>query len=809
MSNLKWFGIFSDKKILAIKIKVIYNNKTKIIKFTFFEVFILIKESITLPMIALRGMVIFPDTTISLDIGRKKSLTALDKAVKNQSLIFVAAQKDLATADPVQKDIHTVGTVVRILQVMKLSQDNARAIIRGLYSAKIDEFIPNEECLEVKVHEVDYVLADKLETEAMLRKSRDLVAQLGLNSNKITKDSLIRVAEIYDPNVYVNVVANEVVYREAEKQELLQTVDTEKRLEKLSKILINEVELAKIDKKIAGRVKRQIDKGQKEFYLKEQIRAISQELGNDEDEISELEKLVKKSKMPEDVAAKAMKEIRRMSKMVSSSPDASVIRAYIEWLTDMPWGVLTKDNKDLILARKILDEDHFGLDKIKQRIIEYLAVMQLTGGLNGPILCFVGPPGTGKTSIVKSIARALDRKYVRMSLGGVRDEAEIRGHRRTYVGAIPGKIIYLLKQAQSMNPVMLFDEIDKMSSDFRGDPASAMLEVLDPEQNSNFVDHYMEVPFDLSKTLFICTANNMDNIPPALLDRMELIELTGYTEEEKMEIAKNFLVPKQEKLNGIEPKSVTFTDDALRAVIKSYTRESGVRQLEREIATVCRKIALEIVNENIKEIQITHQNVEKYLDIPKYKNDTVDKKDEIGSATGLAWTVVGGTTLVIDVTLFEGKGEILLTGKLGDVMKESARAAISLVRSKASDYGIDPEKFLKTDIHIHIPEGAIPKDGPSAGVTMATAIMSAFSGYPVRKNVAMTGEVTLRGKVLPIGGLKEKALAAYRAGIRKIIVPIDNEKDLREIPKEVLSNMDVVLAENIKTVFDNALNTKK
>ncbi|HPG91872.1 MAG TPA: endopeptidase La [Clostridia bacterium] len=760
-------------------------------------------------MIALRGMVIFPDTTISLDIGRKKSLTALDKAVKNQSLIFVAAQKDLATADPVQKDIHTVGTVVRILQVMKLSQDNARAIIRGLYSAKIDEFIPNEECLEVKVHEVDYVLADKLETEAMLRKSRDLVAQLGLNSNKITKDSLIRVAEIYDPNVYVNVVANEVVYREAEKQELLQTVDTEKRLEKLSKILINEVELAKIDKKIAGRVKRQIDKGQKEFYLKEQIRAISQELGNDEDEISELEKLVKKSKMPEDVAAKAMKEIRRMSKMVSSSPDASVIRAYIEWLTDMPWGVLTKDNKDLILARKILDEDHFGLDKIKQRIIEYLAVMQLTGGLNGPILCFVGPPGTGKTSIVKSIARALDRKYVRMSLGGVRDEAEIRGHRRTYVGAIPGKIIYLLKQAQSMNPVMLFDEIDKMSSDFRGDPASAMLEVLDPEQNSNFVDHYMEVPFDLSKTLFICTANNMDNIPPALLDRMELIELTGYTEEEKMEIAKNFLVPKQEKLNGIEPKSVTFTDDALRAVIKSYTRESGVRQLEREIATVCRKIALEIVNENIKEIQITHQNVEKYLDIPKYKNDTVDKKDEIGSATGLAWTVVGGTTLVIDVTLFEGKGEILLTGKLGDVMKESARAAISLVRSKASDYGIDPEKFLKTDIHIHIPEGAIPKDGPSAGVTMATAIMSAFSGYPVRKNVAMTGEVTLRGKVLPIGGLKEKALAAYRAGIRKIIVPIDNEKDLREIPKEVLSNMDVVLAENIKTVFDNALNTKK
>lgn len=763
-------------------------------------------EKLTLPMIALRGMVVFPDTTISLDIGRKKSLTALDKAVKNKSLVFLAAQKDLATADPTEKDIYKVGAVGQILQVIKLSDDNARAIIKGVYAAKIDELLLNEENLEASISPIEYYTEDEIEVEAMLRKSRDLVAQLGINSTKLSKDLLIRVAEIYNANVYVNVVANEVIYRDADKQEILQTENTEKRIDKLSKILVNEVEIAKIDKKIAGRVKRQIDKGQKEFYLKEQIRAISQELGNDEDEIIELEKLVEKSKMPKDVAQKALKEIRRMAKMVPSSPDASVIRAYIEWLTDMPWGVITEDNKDLNRAREILDEDHFGLDKIKQRIIEYLAVMQLTGGLNGPILCFVGPPGVGKTSIVKSIARALNRKYVRMSLGGVRDEAEIRGHRRTYVGAIPGKVIYLLKQAQSMNPVMLFDEIDKMSSDFRGDPASAMLEVLDPEQNNNFVDHYMEVPFDLSKTLFICTANNVDSIPPALLDRMELIELTGYTEEEKMEIAKHFLVPKQEKLNGIEPKSIAFSDEALRGVITGYTRESGVRQLEREVATICRKVALKIVNEKKNEFDINPDGLEEYLDIPKFKNEIVDKGDEVGSATGLAWTVVGGTTLVIDVTLFEGKGDVLLTGMLGDVMKESARTAISLVRSKAAEYGIDPQVFLKTDIHIHIPEGAIPKDGPSAGVTMATAIMSAFSGKAVRKNVAMTGEITLRGKVLPIGGLKEKTLAAYRAGIRKVIVPQENEKDLREIPKEVLSNIDVVLAENIKTVFDTALN---
>jgi ATP-dependent Lon protease len=762
-------------------------------------------EMISLPMIALRGMVVFPDTTVSIDIGRKKSLAALDAAVNGDSSIFLATQKDLAIQDPTSKDIYNIGTIAKVVQVIKINSEGARAIIKPITVARIEEYEDNTEHLQVKVTELSYVTENAIEAEALLRTARDLVAELAANSNKLSKELVIRVAEVYEADKYVNIVASETIYKDSDKQKLLETLVTEKRLDILCKLLVNEVELSKIDKKIINRVKRQIDKGQKEFYLKEQIRAISQELGNDEDEVVELERKINNARMPKDVAAKALKEVRRMAKMVPSSPDASVIRSYVEWLLDLPWDKHSKDNKDLEVARKILDEDHFGLDKIKQRIIEYLAVMQLTGGLNGPILCFVGPPGVGKTSIVRSIARALNRKYVRMSLGGVRDEAEIRGHRRTYVGAIPGKIIYLMKQAQTINPVMLFDEIDKMSSDFRGDPASAMLEVLDPEQNSNFVDHYLEVPFDLSKTLFICTANSVDNIPPALLDRMELIELTGYTEEEKMEIAKKFLIPKQEKMHGLNENSISIEESALKKIIANYTRESGVRQLEREVATICRKVALKIVNEKIDSITVKEDNLEEYLEVEKYKNDVIDKTDEVGSATGLAWTVVGGTTLSIDVTLFEGKGEMLLTGMLGDVMKESARTALSLVRSMANDYGVNPEVFQKTDLHVHIPEGAIPKDGPSAGITMATAIMSAFSKRPVRRTVAMTGEVTLRGKVLRIGGLKEKALAAYRAGIQQIIIPRDNEKDLREIPKEVLSKMNVVLADNIRTVFDTAL----
>ncbi|MEG1527636.1 MAG: endopeptidase La [Clostridia bacterium] len=759
----------------------------------------------TLPMIALRGMVVLPNTVISLDLGRSKSILALNKCIDDSSKIFLVAQKSIAVENPTKDDIYQVGIIATIIQVIAKSNDNVRIIIKGEQTAKIDEYLDTEKIFLVNASTFEYIDSVNAEVEALLRRTREQLALLAVNSSKISKETLLKISNIEDANEFTNIVASDVFYKDSDKQEILEIVNTKQRLEFLYNILVNETELARIDKKIATRVKRQIDEGQKEYYLKEQIRAISKELGEDEDEITELDNKIKKAKMPSDIADKAYKEVRRLSKMSPSSPDAGVIRTYVEWLTDLEWKEQTKDNKDLDKAREILDADHYGLEKIKERIIEYLAVMQLTNGLNGPILCFVGPPGVGKTSVVKSIARALNRKYVRMSLGGVRDEAEIRGHRRTYIGAIPGKVIYMMKQAKCTNPVLLFDEIDKMSSDFRGDPASAMLEVLDPEQNFSFVDHYLEVPYDLSKVLFVCTANTVDSIPPALLDRMEIIELSGYSAEEKLEIASKFLIPKQEKMHGLKENSLTFTEEGLRQVIAGYTRESGVRALEREIATVCRKVALKIVKGQAQETIVKKENIEDYLGLTKFKNDFLDIENEIGSATGLAWTVVGGTTLTIDVTLFEGKGEILLTGMLGDVMKESARTAISLVRSRAKEYNIPTEAFAKTDIHIHIPEGAIHKDGPSAGITLATAIMSAFSSRPVNKKIAMTGEVTLRGKVLPIGGLKEKSLAGYRAGIRKIIVPKDNENDLKEIPKEVLDDIEIVLVSDISQVFDTVL----
>jgi ATP-dependent Lon protease len=536
------------------------------------------------------------------------------------------------------------------------------------------------------------------------------------------------------------------------------------------------------------------------------MKVIHDELGDDEEEIAELEKRIRAAKMPEATEKKVLKELRRMRKMTATNPDASVSRTYIECLIDIPWTQKTEDNKDLKKAKQILDADHYGMDKIKRRILEYLAVVQLTDSLNGPILCFVGPPGVGKTSIAKSIASCLNRKFVRMSLGGVRDEAEIRGHRRTYIGSIPGKIIYQMKQAGVTNPVFLLDEVDKMASDYRGDPAAALLEVLDPEQNNTFDDHYLEVPYDLSNVLFVTTANSTDSIPAPLIDRMEIIELSGYTDEEKQAIGKNFLLPKQEKIHGIKKGTIEITYEAFIGIISSYTKESGVRGLERELAKICRKIAKRLVDDkSITSVKITPDKLEDYLEMPRYKIDLMSEIDVVGSATGLAWTAVGGTTLTVDVTLMKGKGEVQLTGQLGDVMKESARTAISLIRSMAADFGIDPEIFKETDIHIHVPEGAIPKDGPSAGITMATAILSAFTGNPVNKNVAMTGEITLRGRVLPIGGLKEKSLAAYRAGYKTIIIPKENEKDIVEIPKTVRDKVNIILSDNIKSVFDNAL----
>ena len=762
-------------------------------------------ESVVMPILALRGVVVFPDCTATIDIGREYTLNAVETAYKGKGEVLCLTQKDISVNVPTDKDLYKIGTVAKVRQVLKLPGDNVRVLLSGLYRGEVKELESDGKYYYGEVTPVTETNPDTVRAEAMMRKCRELLDELAVNSKKVSKELLLELGVVFEYNKFVNILANAIVLRDDKKQQFIELTDTEERLDEMLRLLSTEIEIAKMDRRIAGRVKKQIDQGQKEYYLREQMKAIGSELGEDNEQ-ENLENKIKSAQMPKEVEDKALKEVTRLAKMSPSSPDASVARTYVEWLTDLPWNTQTEDNKDLKLAKQILDEDHYGLEKIKERILEYLAVMQLTGGVRGPILCFTGPPGVGKTSIVKSIARALGRKYVRMSLGGVRDEAEIRGHRRTYIGAIPGKIVYLIKQAGSRNPVMLFDEIDKMSSDFRGDPASAMLEVLDPEQNFAFVDHYLEVPFDLSKILFVATANTVESIPPALLDRMELIELTGYTEEEKIQIADKFLVPKQLKNHGLQDGSLTLSDETLKAIIEKYTRESGVRTLEREIATIARKFALKIINgEAAENAEIAPDNLDEYLGIEKYRNEALYMKDEVGSATGLAWTAVGGVTLTIDVAIFKGKGEILLTGKLGDVMKESARAAISLVRASADKYNIDSSVFGDTDIHIHIPEGAIPKDGPSAGVTMATAILSAFTGLPVSKKIAMTGEITLRGRVLPVGGIKEKVLAAYRAGIRKLILPAENEKDMQEVPAEVRQQLEVVYAEDIGTVFDTAL----
>lgn len=762
-------------------------------------------ESVVMPILALRGVVVFPDCTATIDIGREYTLNAVETAYKGKGEVLCLTQKDISVNVPTDKDLYKIGTVAKVRQVLKLPGDNVRVLLSGLYRGEVKELESDGKYYYGEVTPLTETNTDTVRAEAMMRKCRELLDELAVNSKKVSKELLLELGVVFEYNKFVNILANAIVLRDDKKQQFIELTDTEERLDEMLRLLSTEIEIAKMDRRIAGRVKKQIDQGQKEYYLREQMKAIGSELGEDNEQ-ENLENKIKSAQMPKEVEDKALKEVTRLAKMSPSSPDASVARTYVEWLTDLPWNTQTEDNKDLKLAKQILDEDHYGLEKIKERILEYLAVMQLTGGVRGPILCFTGPPGVGKTSIVKSIARALGRKYVRMSLGGVRDEAEIRGHRRTYIGAIPGKIVYLIKQAGSRNPVMLFDEIDKMSSDFRGDPASAMLEVLDPEQNFAFVDHYLEVPFDLSKILFVATANTVESIPPALLDRMELIELTGYTEEEKIQIADKFLVPKQLKNHGLQDGSLTLSDETLKAIIEKYTRESGVRTLEREIATIARKFALKIINgEAAENAEIAPDNLDEYLGIEKYRNEALYMKDEVGSATGLAWTAVGGVTLTIDVAIFKGKGEILLTGKLGDVMKESARAAISLVRASADKYNIDSSVFGDTDIHIHIPEGAIPKDGPSVGVTMATAILSAFTGLPVSKKIAMTGEITLRGRVLPVGGIKEKVLAAYRAGIRKLILPAENEKDMQEVPAEVRQQLEVVYAEDIGTVFDTAL----
>ncbi len=766
---------------------------------------------ISLPMIPLRGLVIYPHMAIHFDIGRTKSVMALNAAVDNNSCIFLAPQKSAQVNDPkVPDDVLKVGCVAKIKQVIKLPNDNIRVLVEGLYRAELLREVPNESYSEVLIAEARIQPVQPEIFDAYRRRIDEILKEFASLDQKVTKDVLDLIASFDEPEGYVNTVGGILVHSEVDRQRLLEELSQEKRLELLSQILLHEIEIIKIDRKISGRVKSGIEQNQKEYYLREQMKAISEELGEGaEEEIDEYSKKIKALKMPKELEEKALKECARLNKMPLSSPEAANIRTYCDWICDLPWSKATKDNRDLAKASEVLEADHFGLEKVKERILEYIAVIQLTQKIKGPILCFVGPPGVGKTSIAKSIARALGRNFVRMSLGGVKDESEIRGHRRTYIGAMPGRIIYHMKAAGSVNPVFLLDEIDKMSSDYRGDPASAMLEVLDPEQNNSFRDNYLELPYDLSRVMFICTANTRDTIPAPLLDRMEIIDLNGYTADEKLEIAKKYLVPKQTAEHGLRAGSFTLTDAAILGLIEGYTRESGVRQLEREIANLCRKVVKNIVlnkeEKSYQPVEIGAGQVEEYLGAPKFREEDAVREDEIGAVTGLAWTAVGGTTLTVEVSLMKGKGEIVLTGQLGDVMKESARTALSLVRSHAEEYGIPPEMFLENDIHIHVPEGATPKDGPSAGITMATAILSAFLKRPVDHRVAMTGEITLRGKVLPIGGLKEKTLAAHRAGIKKVILPKENEKDIPELPEKIRTELELIPADNISTVFANAL----
>lgn len=761
----------------------------------------------TYKMIALRGVVVFPGQTVHFEIGRDKSMAALERAASEREKIFLVAQKDKEVANPSEKDIYRVGVLARIQQIIKLPNDTARVLVTGLERMTIGEYVSYSPYFEVTLAPFE-VKPDNADDVAAIKKAvMDQIEEFSGFDHKIPKENIALISS-QDSEKAVAAAASSIFDSDADKQDLLETNSLYGQLEKIYARLVNLCEILAAEKRIAARVRESVDKNQKEYYLREQIKAIHAELGDDEEEIETFRQKAAEKNLPDYAVEKLEKELARMSKMAPTSPEAGVIRTYVEWMLDLPWSESTSDPIDLDKAEEVLDEDHYGLEKVKERIIEYLAVHSLSGNLKGAVLCFVGPPGVGKTSIVSSIARAAGRKLVQMSLGGVRDEAEIRGHRRTYIGAMPGRILSGMKTAGVNNPVFLLDEIDKMSSDFRGDPASAMLEVLDPNQNNAFKDHYLEMPYDLSKTMFVCTANTLDTIPAPLLDRMEVIELSGYTYEEKLQIAKRYLFPKQLEANGMKAGSVTIPDDVMNEIIAGYTRESGVRNLEREIATVIRKLAVKAVkNKNEKSsFTVTHDDLAVYLGPAKYKNNVKNELDSVGLATGLAWTSVGGVTLNIEVALIPGgKGEITLTGNMGDVMKESAHIALSLVRSRADRYSIPKEKFTENDIHVHIPEGATPKDGPSAGITLATAMLSALSSKKVSRDVAMTGEITLLGRVLAIGGLKEKSLAAFRSGVKTLIIPKENEKDVADIPNEVKDHVEIKLVSEIDEVFALAI----
>lgn len=769
------------------------------------------EDKLILPLIPLRGLTVFPNMVIYFDVGREKSIEAVEKAMAGDQKIFLAAQKDIEIDNPSEDDIFNIGTICEIKQIVKMPKNTIRVLVEGIERAKMDEFFDKEELLEASIEKIDIDNEIDHELEALSRKLKDdffefldITASSGING----VDLFDNLEEEKDLNKVTDLISSYALIKQEDKQDILQTLDLKKRIEKLIFYVKEEIEVAKIEKRIGTKVKKKLDKGQREYYLREQMKVIQEELGEDDDNkkaIIEFEKVINEKKLPNQVKEKAQYEISKLKASSPYSQDGGVTRTYLENLLDMPWGEFTEDTLNIKDARKVLDKDHYGLKDVKDRILEYLAVKQISNSLRGPILCLVGPPGVGKTSIAKSVATSLNRKFVRMSLGGVRDEADIRGHRRTYVGAIPGRIVTGLKEAKSMNPVFLLDEIDKLGMDFKGNPADALLEVFDNEQNKTFRDHYLEVDVDLSEVMFITTANSLDGIPRPLLDRMELIEVSGYTYEEKFRIAKKYLVPKVLKEHGVDNKIITISDSALKLIIDSYTRESGVRNLQRQIANVIRKGIKDIIEKDKKNLNISTKLVEKYLGPKIFSYEEVDKEDKVGVVTGMAWTAYGGDTLPVEVMVMDGKGRLELTGQLGDVMKESARAAYSYVRAHMKELGINDEFYSKKDIHIHAPEGAVPKDGPSAGVTMTTALVSALTGKKVKHNVAMTGEITLTGKVLAIGGLKEKCLAARRVGIDTVIVPKENEKDVIKLPKIVKDSLNIILADKIDDVLENAL----
>jgi len=762
------------------------------------------------PLLPLRDIVIFPHMIVPFFVGREKSINALEASMKDKTEIFLATQKSGNTNNPGFEDIYTVGTLAAILQLVKLPDGTLKVLVEGKKRAKVTQLVDDTAYMSVEVSEVNEDRGTKLEAEALMRSLRQAFESYVKLNKRIPPEMLMTVQSIETPARLSDTLVAQLNLKLEEKQELLEMEDPVARMEKIFSYLQSEIEILQVERRIRSRVKKQIEKGQKEYYLNEQMAAIQKELGERDEfksELTGIEKAIKTCGMPEEVQEKATAEMRKLKMMSPMSAEATVVRNYLDWLVAMPWKATTTDNLDLAHARQVLDNDHFGLEKIKDRIIEYLAVQSLTKSLKGPILCFVGPPGVGKTSLATSIANAIERKFVRIALGGMRDEAEIRGHRRTYIGAMPGKIIQGLKKSAVRNPLILLDEIDKMGSDFRGDPASAMLEVLDPNQNHTFNDHFLEVDFDLSQTMFIATANFLSSIPQPLLDRMELIFLSSYTEIEKKHIAKQYLIPKQLENHGLVGKGVTIDDSAVEGLIHYYTRESGVRNLEREIATLIRKAAKKVVEqgEKRKAINITANELEEMIGPHRYKFGLMEKSDQVGITTGLAWTEVGGDTLLIECTVMPGRGKVTVTGKLGDVMQESAQAAYSYVRSRAGQLGIPKDFYGKVDIHLHVPEGAVPKDGPSAGITMATSLTSALTNRPVRKDVAMTGEITLRGNVLPIGGLKEKLLAALRAGIKTVIIPEENVKDLYDVPKEVMSQLQIIPVSHVDEVLRAAL----